>query len=198
MFGEHSCAAVYNVALLAARMRRSTQGQSEVVIGQSCEVRRVYGADALEAIDILREASLWTAQFGRPIWPLDGFTIEEHHVIAAAHEQVGGFEDSRMVACMRLQKRDDIFWPDDPPGEALYLHKLAVRRAASGKGWTARMVDWAVNECRKENARALRLDTVADSKLPAYYESLGFHLVDKPLMLVDEMYIVRLQLLIDG
>lgn len=198
MFGEHSCTAIYNLAWLAARMRLSTQGQSEEMYEQLCEVRRVYGADALEAIDILREASLWTAQFGRPIWPLDGFATEEQHVIAAAHEQVGGFEDSRMVACMRLQKRDDIFWPDDPPGEALYLHKLAVRRAASGKGWTARMVEWAVNECRKENARALRLDTVAESKLPAYYESLGFHLVDKPLMLVDEMYIVRLQLLIDG
>lgn len=165
---------------------------------QLYQVRRVYGAAALEAIDILREASLWTARFGRPIWPIDSFTITEHEVLASAGEQVGGFEDSEMVACMRLQRRDDIFWPDDPPGEALYLHKLAVRRTASGKGWTARMVEWAVNECRKENARALRLDTVAESKLPAYYESLGFGLVDKPPMLVDEVYIVRLQLLIDS
>ena len=61
--------------------------------GQLYQVRRVFGAEALEAIDILREASLWTAQFGRPIWPLDGFTVDEQHVIAAAHEQVGGFED---------------------------------------------------------------------------------------------------------
>jgi GNAT superfamily N-acetyltransferase len=163
----------------------------------SYEVRRVYGAAALEAIDILREASLWTANFGRPIWPLDSFTIEEHRDLASAHEQIGGFEDSKMVACMRLQKRDDIFWPGDPPGEALYLHKLAVRRASSGKGWTARMVEWALDECRKENARALRLDTVANGKLPAFYESLGFRLVDGPPIRIDEMDIVRLEMLID-
>jgi GNAT superfamily N-acetyltransferase len=166
--------------------------------GQSYEVRRVYGSAALEAIDILREASLWTARFGRPIWPLDGFTIDEQHVIAAADEQVGGFEESKMVACMRLQKRDDVFWPEDAPGEALYLHKLAVRRAASGKGWTARMVEWAANECRAWNARALRLDTVARSKLPAFYESLGFRLVDGPRLVHDQVEIVRLQLLIDS
>jgi len=164
---------------------------------ESCQVRRIYGDEALEAIDILREAALWTARFGPPIWPLDGFTIEEQRMIAAAGEQIGGFEESRMVACMRLQKKDNVFWPDDPPGEALYLHKLAVRRAASGKGWTARMVAWAVSECRKANARALRLDTAAHTKLPAYYESLGFRVVDKPLVVIDDLEIVRLELLID-
>jgi GNAT superfamily N-acetyltransferase len=164
---------------------------------ESCQVRRVYGDEALEAIDILREAALWTARFGRPIWPPDGFPIDEQRDIAAAGEQVGGFEESRMVACMRLQKKDNVFWPDDPPGEALYLHKLAVRRAASGKGWTARMVAWAVSECRKANARALRLDTAAHTKLPAYYESQGFRVVDKPLIVIDDLEIVRLELLID-
>jgi GNAT superfamily N-acetyltransferase len=163
---------------------------------QSCEVRRVYGDAALEAIDILREASLWTARFGRPIWPLDSFTVEEHRALASAHEQIGGFEDSKMVACMRLQTRDEIFWPDDPSGEALYLHKLAVRRASSGKGWTARMVEWALDECRRQNARALRLDTVANSKLPVFYESLGFRLVDGPPIVIDEMDIVRLEMLV--
>ena len=161
-------------------------------------VRRVYDVEALGAIDILREASVWTSTFGQPIWPLESFTVDDQREIAAAGEQVGGFEESEMVACMRLQKRDRIFWPDDPPGEALYLHKLAVRRASSGKGWTARMVDWAVGECRTENARALRLDTLANGKLPAYYETLGFRLVDKRPLLIERMPIVRMQLLIDA
>ena len=164
---------------------------------EACCVRRVYGERALEAIDILHEASLWTAQFGPPIWPLDGFPVEEQRDIAAAGEQIGGFEDSRMVACMRLQKRDPIYWPDDPPGEALYLHKLAVRRAASGKGWTARMVAWAVQECRAVNARMLRLDTLANSKLPAFYQGLDFRLVDERPLLIDRVQIVRLELSID-
>jgi len=60
------------------------------------------------------------------------------------------------------------------------------------------MVDWAVGECRTENARALRLDTLANGKLPAYYETLGFRLVDKQPLLIERMPIVRMQLLIDA
>jgi len=162
------------------------------------QVRRVYGDVALEAIDILREASRWTSTFGQPIWLAESFTVEEQRNHAAAGEQVGGFEDSKMAACMRLQRKDRVFWPDDPPGEALYVHKLAVRRASSGKGWTARMIDWAKRECRKENAPALRLDTAANTKLPQFYERLGFQMIEEPPIFAEGMLIVRMQLWVDA
>ena len=162
------------------------------------QVRRVYGTEALEAIEILHEASVWTSTFGAPIWPLGGFTTEEQHRIAAAGEQIGGFEDARMVACMRLHESDPVYWADDPPGEALYLHKLAVRRAASGRGWTARLVAWAVAECRRNGARALRLDTLANDKLPRHYEALGFRFVDETSDRVGGVPIVRMEMLIDA
>jgi len=160
----------------------------------SWQVRRVYGDDALAAIDILREASSWTSTFGHPIWPPESFSDEEQRAIALAGEQIGGFEESRMVACMRLHERDGLYWPDDPPGEALYLHKLAVRRASSGRGWSARMIAWAVAECRRRRARVLRLDTLANDKLPRHYETLGFELVDRTQQTVGAIPIVRMQL----
>jgi GNAT superfamily N-acetyltransferase len=163
------------------------------------QVRRVYGAEALEAIDILHEASTWTATFGAPVWAFGSFTAEEQARIAAAGEQIGGFENAHMVACMRLQKSDSVYWPDDPPGEALYLHKLAVRRSASGKGWTGRLVDWGADECRKAGARALRLDTIANDKLPRHYEALGFRFVDETSERVGGVPIVRMELVVgDG
>jgi GNAT superfamily N-acetyltransferase len=162
------------------------------------QVRRVYGDEALEAIEILHEASVWTSSFGAPIWPFGGFTREEQERLAAAGEQIGGFEGAEMVACMRLQRSDPVFWPDDPPGEALYLHKLAVRRAASGRGWTARLVAWAVEECRRAGARALRLDTLANDKLPRHYEALGFRFVDETAERVGGVPIVRMQRFIDS
>ena len=161
-------------------------------------VRRVYGDEALEAIDILHEVSVWTSAFGEPVWPLGGFTAEELARVAAAGEQIGGFEGAQMVACMRLQEKDPIYWPDDPPGEALYLHKLAVRRAASGKGWTARLVGWAVEECRRKGARALLLDTLAIEKLLHHYEAVGFRLVDETSERVGGVPVVRMQLWVDG
>lgn len=63
--------------------------------------------------------------------------------MAAAGEHIAGFEHTMMTACMRLQRRDEMHWPDAAGAEALYLHKPAVRRAATGKGWTGRMIVWA-------------------------------------------------------
>lgn len=164
--------------------------------GQFWQVRRVYDAEALEAIAILHDASVWTSTFGEPVWAFGSFSAEEQSRIAG--EQIGGFEGAHMVACMRLQERDPIYWPDDPPGEALYLHKLAVRRSASGKGWSARLVEWAIEECRRKNARALRLDTLAIDRLTRHYETLGFRLVDEISERVGGVPIVRMQLLIDS
>jgi GNAT superfamily N-acetyltransferase len=160
---------------------------------RSWHIRYLATAEASEALDILREASRWSTRFGAPMWPLESLTEQEHREVAGAGELVGGFEGAHMVVGMRLQKRDPIHWPDDAPGEALYLHKLAVRRASAGKGWMGRMVDWALTECRKQDVPALRLDTFPDSRLPSLYESLGFRLVDEGPRWFAGRWLVRME-----
>jgi len=79
---------------------------------------------------------------------------------------------------MLLQRSDETYWPFDPDGEAHYLHKLAVRRIAAGKGWLGRLVRWAHEDAKRAGARYLRLDTLDRPKLRSMYENLGFRFVD--------------------
>jgi GNAT superfamily N-acetyltransferase len=90
----------------------------------------------------------------------------------------GGFRAGLQVACMRIDTADPIHWPDDPPGEALYIHKVAVARSVAGQGWPARLLAAAARVADERRARFLRLDTAPREALIRVYQDLGFDLVD--------------------
>ncbi len=61
------------------------------------------------------------------------------------------------------------------PGEALYLHRLAVRRVASGGQVSSALLGPAVGTAAARGARYLRLDCEASQpSLRAVYERFGF------------------------
>jgi GNAT superfamily N-acetyltransferase len=79
------------------------------------------------------------------------------------------------VGTMRLTTSDPAFWPEAAPGEALYLHRLAVRREASGGRVSADLLRWAATRAAALGARYLRLDCeISRHRLRGVYESLGF------------------------
>lgn len=156
-------------------------------------IRRVPPDEAPVVVDILREAAAWTRRFGRPIWPARRFTAREHRALAAAGALVGGYEAGRLVACCRVQDADPVYWPDAPPGEALYLHKLAARRSAAGRGWAGRLIAWAADKAGRAGARALRLDTLAGSALVGVYAAHGFRVVDERRPSPRGRWIVRME-----
>lgn len=154
-------------------------------------------ADAASAVEILREAATWTARLGRVMWSAESFTVPAYQAFARARELVGGFEQSadgeRLAACMLLQRRDPLFWPDDEPGIALYLHKVATRRDAAGRGWSRRLVEWAATVAREEGIGMLRLDTIANGRLPSHYEALGFRALDEEPLQMGELRFTRME-----
>ncbi len=111
---------------------------------RGAELRRVtesWGGRAAAAI--LREAATWAAQQGIDVWRLDELQDADFERAAAAGEVVLGFEGAEVAATMLLQSADPVYWPDDPPGAALYVHKVGVRRASAGRGWLARIIEFA-------------------------------------------------------
>lgn len=94
---------------------------------------------------------------------------------------------------MRLQVHDPLFWPEDRRGEALYLHRLAVRRRYAGGAVSKALLGSAVNEAKTSGRKYVRLDTVADRpKLRAVYERFGFAL--HSYRNVGPYYVARYQL----
>ncbi len=115
---------------------------------------------------------------GLPMWTpdlLDPARLEAQYPGAQGYL---GWLEGQPAAAMLLVPSDPVFWPADPPGEALYLHKLAVHPNWQGLRLSAQMVEEAVRLTRTAERPWLRLDTAAERpKLRAIYEGLGFRLV---------------------
>jgi GNAT superfamily N-acetyltransferase len=84
--------------------------------------------------------------------------------------------DGEPAATFTLLLDDPFFWGGRPP-DAVYLHKLAVRRAFAGRKLGEQIVDWIVAEAAARGREYVRLDCQRDLRgIRAYYERLGFEL----------------------
>lgn len=86
--------------------------------------------------------------------------------------------DGKPVGCCALIDYDLAFWPDIPKGGSLYIHKLAVRRSAAGKGVSEALLHYAKIEAMERGISEVRLDTHQfRPKLRALYDREGFQCV---------------------
>jgi GNAT superfamily N-acetyltransferase len=157
-------------------------------------IRRACPDDAHVATQILRSVSTWLAQRGCPLWEPESFDVGRFRDAALRGELVLGYEGPQAVACMLVQRSDPVFWPDALPEEALYLHKIAVLRRCAGRGWSARLIDWARAEARNGGARFLRLDTAPRPKLVTLYREHGFYVIDREPRRFGEIVAIRLEM----
>ncbi|MDV6374380.1 GNAT family N-acetyltransferase [Deinococcus arenicola] len=131
--------------------------------------------DDSAASGVLIAAALHLKARGEPLWPESSLTPER---LARYYPPEGwrvAWRGGVAVACLCLLDTDPLFWPDDGPGEALYLHKLAVHPDARGQGFSAWLMREAVRETRERGRLWLKLDTAtARPKLRAIYETFGF------------------------
>ena len=148
------------------------------------------------ALLILREASQWLTRRGLSGWSDLELQNADLPRQCAEGALILGYQGENPLACMLLQREDPIYWPTAAPGSALYLHKLAVRRAQAGRGWGARMIAWARAESQRLGIERLRLDTWADSRLSEFYSRHGFHLVDRVFKPEDGMMMCRMECLL--
>jgi GNAT superfamily N-acetyltransferase len=104
---------------------------------------------------------------------------------------VTGRVDGELAACMYLHVEDGLFWPEAKPGEAFYIHRLAVARKHAGRGFARAMLDWAESETRARSRNFLRLDCEPRTKLLALYQSAGFTRIDAEPIEVVGHYVIR-------
>jgi GNAT superfamily N-acetyltransferase len=94
---------------------------------------------------------------------------------------------------MFLHFSDPDFWPEDPPGEALYVHRLAVTRRFAKKGYSQAMLRWAEDEARRLGRPYVRLDCEQRPKLIALYRDAGYLRVDEGPVEVHGYWVLRQQ-----
>ena len=126
---------------------------------------------------VLQEAARWITTWRAQLW--DPALLGEDFVapFIARGEMLALRTRGEIAGVMILELEDPLFWPDRPPGEAAYVHKLAVRRAYAGQGLAAALLDHAADLTRALGRHRLRLDCHPD--LAGYYAGLGFRQVDE-------------------
>jgi len=144
-----------------------------------------------EADALIREAADWLIAKGEPLWGPNETSFEELVRVARTDELVMGRLAGEAVTCMYLHDEDSLFWPDTAPGEALYVHRLAVARKFAGRGFARAMLDWSEDEVRSRGRRFLRLDCEPREKLLGLYRSAGFVPVDSKPIQVGSHFVVR-------
>jgi len=134
-------------------------------------------ADTAAVAEVLQEAARWITTWRSQLW--DPELLGEAFVApcVARGEVLVARADEAVVGVVILQPEDPHFWPDRPPREALYLHKLAVRRTHAGRGVPGLLMEHAAALARAQDRGLLRLD--CDPPLAGYYEGLGFQRVDE-------------------
>jgi GNAT superfamily N-acetyltransferase len=140
---------------------------------------------------LIREAAGWLIAKGEPLWGPNETSYEELVRVARAGELVTARLGGALAACLYLHGEDTMFWPQDPPGEAFYVHRLAVARSHAGRGVARAMLEWAEGETRAKGRLYLRLDCEPRAKLLALYRAAGFTRIDSKPIQVGEHFVVR-------
>ncbi len=129
-------------------------------------------------VPVLRASSLDREARRQPMWTPESLSAEALAEQYPDGQAYAGRLEGEVVAAMILLPTDPHFWPGDPPGEALYLHKLAVHPQWQGRGLARQMLDGAVRLTQHRGRPWLRLDTAAERPaLRALYEDYGFRLM---------------------
>ena len=150
------------------------------------------GALALSAfLDLLEEAGEWLFARGIPQWPPGSNRAQEPLLRAQLERGVLLLARREgLLAGGCLVTRDPYAAWAHRPGEAAYLHKLAVARDAAGLGLGARIVVEAERWTRAQGVPRLRLDCFEGSaRMRTYYRDLGFRELE---VVAEHDYQVRL------
>jgi len=154
---------------------------SSIIIKQATE------SDIPVIESVLLDTVNWLKDMGQPLWEADEVTWEKlagkpptdgNHYISGNYV-INNFYIAYLngvpAGCMALIDDDPFFWPDVKKGESLFMHKLAVTKAARKSGVADALMNYFKRQGTERGIKAIRLDTDASRpKTRAFYERHGF------------------------
>jgi GNAT superfamily N-acetyltransferase len=154
---------------------------------------RASSGQATVVSSVLTEAAQWLASRGEALWPLEHVSIEAITADVVAGTYHIAWLNGDAGGVVKFQLSDPVFWPESNEGDAVYLHRLAVRRCYAGGGVSTALLQWAANRALELNRIYVRLDCAADRPaLRNLYERFGFKL--HSVLEINSFTIARYQL----
>ncbi|HEX2946263.1 MAG TPA: GNAT family N-acetyltransferase, partial [Clostridia bacterium] len=125
-----------------------------------------------ESILIMKEAAQWLIDKGCPLWEIDNLRAEK--ISENSNEYIIMWNGNESVATLVLSYQDSFFWPDIPVNTSGFIHKLAIRRKYAGAELARMLVQYAIDECKRNGINQVRVDCDNRNQLCEFYEKIGF------------------------
>lgn len=157
-------------------MPRSSRGGEDGGVSEDIRVRPGTDGDAETLLAMRRRAEAWLDEQGIVQWPVGSGDSEWFaEVLANGRWFVSLDTHDRIVAAATCETRDELVWPDDPPGEARYIHGFMTDRSVARPGDGAALLRWLERLSAREGARFVRLDCVeTNPRLRQFYRDQGY------------------------
>jgi len=142
----------------------------------SKSIRRATSEDVTVLTQIRNDAHAKKVAHGDYAWGKEGDGFSEEWVLnSLSRREVYVLEqDGIPVGTFSLDWDDEVCWGAQEP-IAGYVHGISVRKGFNGRGLGSFVIVWCANKVSTLNRRLVRLGCDArNTKLCAYYESLGF------------------------
>ncbi|KYG31972.1 GNAT family N-acetyltransferase [Alkalihalobacillus trypoxylicola] len=126
---------------------------------------------------ILCEAASWLHQKKQPLWEINDLSPEQLLQNYSYGEMYVAYLQNKPAGTVIIQDKDPLFWPG-AIDDALYIHKLSIRRSFASDGVSSEILQWVKKQAVSKEVQWVRLDCASDRrKLRNFYEKNGFSFV---------------------
>jgi DNA-binding GntR family transcriptional regulator/GNAT superfamily N-acetyltransferase len=139
-------------------------------------IRPAVEDDLSTVTELWQHAATWLNHRGIDQWQYPPRLERIKQNIAAGECWIVEDDDVAIATITVDEQADADFWtPEEAAEPALYLHRMAIRRDASGRELGSAMLDWASKRAADESKQWLRLDAWRENGgLQDYYSNRGF------------------------
>ncbi|MGI5899887.1 MAG: GNAT family N-acetyltransferase [Christensenellales bacterium] len=143
--------------------------------------------DVDESVSIMRDVAQRLIDAGKPLWSLG--ELNRENLRNPPDEFIVMYDgEYNSIATLMLSFEDSFFWPDVPANSCGFIHKLAVRGQYAGKSLSKHLIRFAADLCKEKGLSHICLDCDFNRpRLCAFYESLGFILIEQKHLLTSKL-----------
>lgn len=141
------------------------------------EVRNTEKEDLDFVFDLFEQSIIYQEKKGYPVW-----RNYDREAIIKDIENKNQYKivvDAKPAIVFSVCYADKIIWRDLDKGESVYLHRIVVNPEFKGQKLFGKILEWAIDHCKKHGLGSIRMDTwAANPTIIHYYQGFGFSFVE--------------------
>ena len=146
-------------------------------------IKQAQDSDISILENILLDTVNWLNEIEQPLWNAEDVTWNKLSKSYLISDFYIAYADDVSSGCMVLIDYDPFFWPNVKKGDSLFIHKLAVTKAARKSGIADALIDFFKKQGAERRVKTLRLDTDAlRPKTRAFYERHKFEFIEEKII----------------